>query len=160
MDFDFDPEVMKFIGDGRVQDYAAAHDFVMGGIKIQRERPWILWAVQHKADQCLIGFCGFARYQDEIEIGWRLDPEYWRRGLGTEAARAVIEYRWNDLGFEHLVSVAQRDNTASIKIMKNIGMKYRERTIDSSCGREVLVYEAHRAPNQSPDTAGFASAHA
>ncbi len=141
------PEVMQFIGDGRVQDYATAQDSVMGGIEVERERPWLLWAVQHEADQRLIGFCGFAKYLDEIEIGWRLDPEYWRQGLGTEAAGAVLAYGFNDLGFDHVVSVAQTDNTASIKIMKRIGMKYRETTIDSSCGREVVVYETHGAPN-------------
>jgi RimJ/RimL family protein N-acetyltransferase len=138
------PEVMKFIKDSSMHDFETARDFVMRAIKVERERPWILWAVQHKTDQRLIGFCGFSKYKDDIEIGWRLNSEYWRRGLGTEAAGAVIEYGWNDLGFEHVVAIAQMGNTASIKIMKKIGMTYRETTIDKSCGREIVVYEANR----------------
>ena len=137
------PEVMKFIGDGGAQDYATAQEFVMRSIETERERPWLLWAVQHKADKRLIGACGFADYQNEIEIGWRLDSAYWRQGLGTEAAGAVLEYGLNNLGLEHVVSVAETGNTASIKIMKKIGMKYRGTTIDTSCDRDVVVYEAH-----------------
>ena len=137
------PEVMQFIGNGRSQDFSIAQAFVTRCIDIERDRPWLLWAVEHKADQQLIGFCGFAPYGDEIEIGWRLDREYWSQGFGTEAARAVLDYGLKKLGFDHVVSVAQTDNTASNEIMKGIGMKYREITIDSSCGRETVVYQTH-----------------
>ena len=96
-----------------------------------------------------MGFCGFASYGEEIEIGWRLAPEYWRQGFGTEAARAVLEYGLNDLGFHSLVSVAQTENIASIKIMQRIGMTYRETTIDNSCGREVVVYATSAASRET-----------
>ncbi len=137
-----DPEVMRFIGNGRVHDHAEAQAFVQRGIEVERERPWLLWAVEHAVDRRLIGFCGFAPYGTEVEIGWRLASAYWRRGLGTEAARAVLRYGLDDLGLPHVVSVAQTENVASIRIMNRIGLRYRETTIDDSCGREVVVFES------------------
>jgi hypothetical protein len=35
--------------------------------------------------------------QIAIEIGYRLDPAYWNRGLATEAARAVRDHGFRDL---------------------------------------------------------------
>jgi Acetyltransferase (GNAT) domain len=41
----------------------------------------------------LIDYCGFLHQEvdgkSEIEIGYCLDPQFWNRGLATEAARAV-----------------------------------------------------------------------
>lgn len=46
----------------------------------------------------VIGYCGFmhhAELPDEVEIGYRLDPVYWNRGLITEAAHAVRDYAFS-----------------------------------------------------------------
>jgi RimJ/RimL family protein N-acetyltransferase len=44
----------------------------------------------------LIGYCGFLPQvvdeTNEIEIAYRLDPNYWNRGLATEAAQAVRDH--------------------------------------------------------------------
>ena len=51
------------------------------------------FAVKHRADNRLIGYCGFFHQQvdhtNNFEIGYRLHPDYWNKGLATEAARAV-----------------------------------------------------------------------
>ncbi len=35
--------------------------------------------------------------KDEIEIGYRLHPDYWNRGLASEAAQAVRDLAFRDL---------------------------------------------------------------
>src|SRR5438270_99152 len=44
----------------------------------------------------LIGYCGFFHQavdeKNEIEIGYRLHPDYWNQGLITEAAGAVRDH--------------------------------------------------------------------
>jgi [ribosomal protein S5]-alanine N-acetyltransferase len=45
------------------------------------------FAVLLRENNDVIGYCGFmhhAELPDEVEIGYRLDPVYWNRGLITE----------------------------------------------------------------------------
>ena len=58
------------------------------------------FVVVSRGEHAVIGYCGFHHHPEvpgEVEIGYRLHPDYWNRGLITEAARAV-----RDRGFAHL----------------------------------------------------------
>jgi RimJ/RimL family protein N-acetyltransferase len=58
-----------------------------------------------------------------VEIGWRLAPEFWGRGIASEAARAWLGFGFNALGLEEIVSFAVEANHRSTAIMKRIGMR-------------------------------------
>ena len=74
----------------------------------------------------LIGYCGFFRQVvddvNEIEIGYRLHPDYWNRGLATEAARAVRDYAFAVLKLERVISLIHPDNHASRRVTEKNGM--------------------------------------
>ncbi|MBV8817305.1 MAG: GNAT family N-acetyltransferase [Acidobacteriaceae bacterium] len=44
----------------------------------------------------IVGFCGFRLTDDgpEIELMYGLQPEYWGKGLATEARFAALYYLW------------------------------------------------------------------
>jgi RimJ/RimL family protein N-acetyltransferase len=54
------------------------------------------FAVLSRADNRLIGYCGFFHQEvdgtNEIEIGYGLHPNYWNKSLATEAAQAVCDH--------------------------------------------------------------------
>lgn len=82
--------------------------------------------------ECL-GFAGLAMVKDTppladgtIEIGWRLEPEYWGKGYVTEAARAWLKHGFEQLDFEKIIAFAVRDNHRSTAVMKRIGMSPQE----------------------------------
>ena len=84
------------------------------------------WAVEHRADRTFIGFVGLSHhrwYPDEVEIGWRLDPAYWRRGLATEAAAAVLNEGFGPLRLSRIISIIHRDNIASRRVAEKIGLR-------------------------------------
>ena len=91
------------------------------------------FAVVLLADQRLIGYCGFfAQIVDdveEIEIAYRLHPDYWGQGLATEAARAVRDFGFNELKLPRLISLIHPDNAASRRVAEKNGMALQKKTV-------------------------------
>ena len=72
----------------------------------------------------MIGFCGI-KYLPEIdlpEVGYRYLKEYWGRGIGTEAAKACVEFARADLKIKKLIALIIPENIASIKVAEKLGM--------------------------------------
>jgi RimJ/RimL family protein N-acetyltransferase len=91
------------------------------------------FAVIFRSNNELIGYCGFLHWHldgaDEIEIGYRLDPEYWNRGLATEAAQAVRDHAFRDLNLSRVISLIHPDNIASRRVAEKNGMKIEKETV-------------------------------
>jgi ribosomal-protein-alanine N-acetyltransferase len=81
----------------------------------------------------LIGYCGFFHQlvdeTDEIEIGYRLNPDYWNQGLATEAARVVRDHAFSDLNLSRVISLVHRDNLPSRRVAEKNGMKLEKETL-------------------------------
>ena len=58
-----------------------------------------------------------------VEIGWRLLPEFWGKGLATEAAIGVLKYAFETLGLEEIVSFTAVINERSSRVMERLHMK-------------------------------------
>jgi RimJ/RimL family protein N-acetyltransferase len=78
------------------------------------------------------GYCGFFHQQvdrtDEIEIGYRLYPDYWNRGLATEAAQAARDHAFRDLQLARVISLIHPDNIASRRVAEKNGMIFEKET--------------------------------
>jgi RimJ/RimL family protein N-acetyltransferase len=87
----------------------------------------------------VIGACGLARFGEEApEIGYWLGVPFWGQGYATEAARAVIDHAFGDLGYDVLVGGARVSNPASRRVLEKCGFQwtgvglYRIRALASS----------------------------
>jgi RimJ/RimL family protein N-acetyltransferase len=76
-----------------------------------------------------IGFIGLA-YQDykteftpATDIGWRLKKSAWGNGYATEGAKRCLEFAFNELNLEKIISVFTEKNVKSEHVMKKIGME-------------------------------------
>jgi RimJ/RimL family protein N-acetyltransferase len=91
---------------------------------------WGLWAVEPRDGTDLIGFTGLARvdfdapFAPAVEIGWRLARPAWGGGYATEAARAVAELAFGELGLDELVSFTAVANARSRAVMQRLGMTH------------------------------------
>lgn len=133
-----DSQVMEFVGNGQVWSRQRTGQFIQSAIDTLQEHGYFQWAVIHKADQHLIGYCGFVKTTTAPEIGWRMAPEYWGQGLATEAARATLKHGIEKLGFQRVIATVQAANLASIRVIQKLGMML-EKSFDRD-GREVRVY--------------------
>lgn len=126
------PEVMKFSPTGTLS-ILQVQEKIKGFIDSYTKHGFGKWAVIFKATNELIGYCGIALEiideQVEKEIGYRLDREFWRKGLATEAALATLEYGFNQLQLPYILGIVEQANIASVKVLKKIGMRYKKETI-------------------------------
>jgi RimJ/RimL family protein N-acetyltransferase len=133
-----DPRVLEFLNTEPWSD-ERIKNFINKGIEMAQTRGWILWPVIHRADAVLLGFCGFSDlFPPDVEIGWRLLPEYWGRGLATEAATAVLNYGFQTFGFDRVISVAHPANRRSIRVMEKLGMHFEKTFLHRDL--EVVCY--------------------
>src|ERR1700736_2390237 len=64
------------------------------------------------------------REPDAPELGYWLGVEHWGRGFGTEAARAMIDFTFEEFDVEHLISGARVTNPASRSILEKCGFQW------------------------------------
>jgi RimJ/RimL family protein N-acetyltransferase len=123
-----DPEVMRYFPEilTRAQSDALAEQ-VQARLA---EQGWGLWAVEVLGVAPFIGFVGLnqvpfeAHFTPAIEVGWRLDRRHWGRGYATEAARAALEFAFEDLACDEVVSFAVLANERSRAVMERLGMTH------------------------------------
>jgi len=64
------------------------------------------------------------RVPEAPELGYWLGVEYWGQGFATEAARAVIDFTFEEFAFEHLISGARVANPSSRNILEKCGFQW------------------------------------
>jgi RimJ/RimL family protein N-acetyltransferase len=122
-----DPEVMRFSLMGRALSREEATDLFHKRILQHYKNGFGLWALYYKEEEKIIGFAGLITQeiggQKRIELGYRLLPKYWHRGLALEAAREICTYAFTVLKLKELISIIEPENTRSIRLAERIGMK-------------------------------------
>ena len=113
-------------------------------------RGWSQWAVIEKGSDALIGFLGLCppgflpEVMPTVEVGWRLDPDYWGRGLATEGGRAALDAGFTILGLDEIVSIYEPENLASGRVMQHLGMVHDRDTTHPARGLRLRVFKIRR----------------
>lgn len=103
------------------------------------------FAVTLRGENAIVGYCGFHHHPEvpgEVEIGYRLNPDYWNRGLITEAARAVRDHAFADLKLPRVISLVHPENIPSRRVAEKNGMKVENEI--TFRGFPTLVYAMNR----------------
>ena len=131
-----DPEVRRYFPDG-TRDLAYTKEELEWYLNGHPDHPELgLWATIHKESQQFIGRCGLLPWtidgRFEVEVAYLLDKAYWGQGLGTEAAQAVLDYGFEQLQLTRLICLIEKDNLASIKVARKIGMTFEKESSDEN----------------------------
>ena len=130
------PAFAAINGDSRVHDWLggpisteasdALIDRINAGIDLQG---FGLWAAERRADGRLAGMIGLSRVAAGdlpvgpcVEIGWRLHPDVWGRGLASEGARAALDWGFGPGALTEILAFTAETNLASQAVMRRIGM--------------------------------------
>jgi RimJ/RimL family protein N-acetyltransferase len=118
------PDFMRF-SLGVFTERKKTVDFIEKAMGWDRASMPSQFAVVPRAEDAVIGYCGFHHHPEvpgEVEIGYRLHPDYWNRGLITEAARAVRDHAFADLKLPRVISLIHPENIPSRRVAEKNGM--------------------------------------
>ena len=85
------------------------------------------WSVIERESGRMIGTCGFTKIDtanNSAEIGYVLNPDFHRRGYGSEAVKRILEFGFEELGLNRIEARFMQGNEASLALMKSVGMTF------------------------------------
>ena len=122
------PETTEFLTWSPHSDIEFTKNYLAFVIGKYRAGEFYDWAVVLKGDESkMIGTCGFYRidFSSNVgEIGYVINPEYQNHGYATEAAREILKFGFNTLGFLRIEAKFIEGNNKSLAVMKKCGMIY------------------------------------
>jgi RimJ/RimL family protein N-acetyltransferase len=125
------PEVWRFPY-GRGFDRAETEQFLDRQIEHWDNFGFGCWAARR--NDVVIGYLGLSvptflpEILPAVEVGWRLDPDHWGRGLASEGARAALREGFETLELDEICSLPQSLNPPSSRVCERIGLRF-QRTI-------------------------------
>src|SRR3981189_1365473 len=101
-----------------------SHDHAIEFVRtMANNRPETVFLVENNYTP--IGMVGIDwREPDAPELGYWLRGGAWGRGFGTEAARAVIDFTFEEFDIEHLIAGARVTNPSSRNILEKCGFQW------------------------------------
>jgi len=85
------------------------------------------WKIVDNVDGSRLGAIGFNNYQPahhKAEIGYWLLPQYWGKGIISEAMEAMILYLQNQKKVHRIEALVETGNKASDKVLLKAGFYY------------------------------------
>jgi RimJ/RimL family protein N-acetyltransferase len=121
-----DAVAMTYWSHPPVADLAGATEMVMADLEASALGTAVFWAMVSKTSGSAIGKCTLFQYSEQnrrAEIGYVLDRRYWGQGLASEAAIAIIDFSFNQLGLHRIEADCDVDNAPSIGLLEKLGFR-------------------------------------
>jgi len=133
-----DPEVMRYLGDGRTLTPEETERSVQRMIEGWKADGFGLYTTVRKEDDLVIGRVGLilwdpktwqttradAEGPKELEVGYTIGRPYWGNGYATEAAGAARDFALGELGARRLIAMIIHGNDASENVARKLGFEY------------------------------------
>ncbi|KZK80956.1 putative ribosomal N-acetyltransferase YdaF [Pseudovibrio sp. W64] len=103
------------------------------GMKKQRKDGFGFAVMEDRETGSFLGFCGLEipsydagslPFEPCVEIGWRLLPEVWGRGITGEASRRWLRFGFEILKLDEVVAYTVVQNHKSRRVMEKLGMTH------------------------------------
>jgi RimJ/RimL family protein N-acetyltransferase len=139
-----DPEVMRFIGDGKTLSRTDAWRHIAIFLGTWQLRGYGMWVAEEKATGRFAGRVGYLHPEGwpGIELAWALARPFWGLGLASEAARACLNHGFTSCGFDHVISLIHPQNRRSIAVAERLGALKEGST--EIFGKPALTYGVRR----------------
>jgi ribosomal-protein-alanine N-acetyltransferase len=121
------PKWIHFIGDRGVRSEAEARAYIRNRMLPQLERlGYGNYLAIRKADGAKLGTCGIFDREglEGVDIGYAFLPEHEGQGYAFEAAGCIKTAALEQFGITNLCAITLQENTASIKLLEKLGLRF------------------------------------
>lgn len=147
-EFGSNAELHRYTGDEMIESKEEAKTLIQNvWLNDYEKYGYGRWATIYLPDNKLIGFTGL-KYLPEFQvtdIGYRYLPNYWGKGIATEAAKAMIQYGFEQLNLERIIGIVIPDNIASSNVLKKIGFTFYQEADYDAENKSCHWYEINKA---------------
>lgn len=70
-----------------------------------------------------MGFNAWSPKHKRAEIGYELNPRYWRQGITSQAVEKVINYGFEKLSLNRIGAIVYLENSGSNNLLQKIGFR-------------------------------------
>ena len=121
------PEVTKYLLWSEHKDITFTRDYLYYIGRRYALGDFYDWAIIDRESRKMIGTCGFTRIDtanNSAEIGYVLNPDFHRRGFGSEAVKRILKFGFEELGINRIEARFMQGNEASLALMLSVGMTF------------------------------------
>lgn len=121
------PSFLENIGDRGVRNVDDAHRYLREGPMAMYEKYGFgLWRASRRSDDVFVGMCGLLKRDilPDVDVGYAFLPEHWGQGYAFEAANATVQLGARKFGLKRIIGVVSDHNTASIRVLEKVGMRF------------------------------------
>ncbi len=139
-----DPYVRKYLFDDRIISVQEVEEMLVESQKLFTEQRFGLWFIETKEKPKIIGFSGLWYFfaEKQPQLVYALLPQSTKKGYATEASNRILEYCFNELGYQYLLASCDKPNLESQKVAERIGMKEIEEKIVEN--KPILFFRTAR----------------
>jgi len=117
-----DPDVILWRGVAPIEDQSEAEQLIFGWRQAFALNRGVRWGIE--MDGRLIGTCGAKQISVQhkrAEISYDLLPEYWNRGIMTEALTAMTQLLLTGFNLQSIEANIDPSHLASAKVLTKLG---------------------------------------
>ncbi len=122
-----DDEVTKFLTWPTHSDVEVTRTLLSKWIAGYSRADFYNWAIELKEIGEVIGNISVVQVKEKIacaELGYCMGAKWWGSGIMPEAGKEVIRYLFEEVGFNRIAAVHDKNNPKSGRVMQKIGMTY------------------------------------
>jgi ribosomal-protein-alanine N-acetyltransferase len=144
------PEVYRYLADGAAPPRSIVEQWIEHSEAQSSASGLGLWLLKRDAT---LGGCVLLEMRMEprsAELTYLLHPQFWGKGLATRMSWAVIQRAFDSDSVDQVLAGADTPNTASLAVMRRLGMTYL-RTVQYPAGPGVeYVYRRSASRSETP----------
>lgn len=150
------PAIVKYAGNKKISDYTSHIPFpyeekdavfwINMAQQGLRNGTHLILGIRLKQNEEFIGGIGLTIHSTykRAEIGYWIAEDHWNKGYTSEAAKALIDYAFQEMGLHKITSSYMSKNPASGKVMEKCGMhkegEQKDQILKNGVYHDLILY--------------------